>query len=501
MEISLDPEIMWCRIYDGLNKHVMEENEWELGVPPKAVDFENMGQFEERLGAFFAAFAKALDTVGIHVRASTFTLLPYRQLSSSMSSEPGHSHEAVGSETDPSVYLWRSPSSIKRFTPKSWDDASTCKEVLRELGSPDVAGQGGCIVQIPYFVKPITETRREQFRTSDYIFFQPSIQSVAGVDINWIKTHPISDYVQRFLLIAHVDGDLGMVSCLGHLDGLRLNHLIGAFLSWIGIAADEIGNFQAARVASFQLLRSHQLGNEMSSLFLDFEREVTQFVEGSSESPTLNDAKRVGELLREFRTKTKSLREKVANFTQVMSTIGAPRESVAWYQATQDFMHACGAKYVNEALYEAEGREGFVSPSRFDLSGVQDKSKNALITFSLYHYQELLENLFKNAKRAWTLDGKVQRTQIFRISADLVNGHMNLSFANEGREIEDDLRSKLFRYPVPNEASATKGTGVGLWALGMGFKTFGLPYPTVENDVGFGPCFTFKFPIKTKRQL
>jgi hypothetical protein len=59
----------------------------------------------------------------------------------------------------------------------------------------------------------------------------------------------------------------------------------------------------------------------------------------------------------------------------------------------------------------------------------------------------------------------------------------------------------LFRYPVPNEASATKGTGVGLWALGMGFKTFGLSYPTIENEGGFGPRFTFKFPAKRKRQL
>jgi len=492
---------MWCQIYDGLNMYVMEENEWELGVPPKAVDFENMGQFEERLGAFFTAFAKALEAVHIHVPASTFTVLPYRQLTGSMSSALGYAQHGVSSQTDPSVYLWRSPATIKRFTPKSWDDASTCQEVLKELNSSDAGGQNRCILQIPYFVRPITETNRERFRAIDYIFFQPSIQLATSVDTSWIKDHPISDYVQRFLLIAEVEGDFNMISCLGHSDGQRLNHLIGAFLSWIGIAADEIGNFQAARVASFQLLRSHQLGNEMTSLFLDFEREITQFVERSSVSPTLNDAVQVRDLLRTCGTKVQSLRDKVTSFTQVASTIGAQREPFSWYQSTLDFIQTCGAKRVNENFYEGGGREGFVSPSRFDLSGVEDEAKTAVITFSLYHYQELLENLFKNAKRAWTHAGKVRDIQMFKITASLSNGHLQLSFASEGQEIEDVLRSKLFRYPVPNEARVTKGTGVGLWALGMGFKTFGLPLPVVDNEVGFGPRFTFKFPAQRNRKL
>lgn len=488
--------VSWLSILDSINLEIMRSNEHELGTSEAVVDFETMGKFPERIGGLFDALREGLKRAQVEILGVTLLVLPYR---------------LDAGTTDPLIVLWSAAKGARWGTKFLGDDKRACQKAVDgacKEANVECSGPESHIVQVPYFVKaPGTYYAKEAYPVESLVFKNPYRYQTESPDgCAWIHSHGSSDYVQRFLFTFVCKAPEQAVTDVFFADdGTYISHLIGAFFSWVGVAADEVTRFQVERIASFQLLRSHQLGNKLAEIFFKFERENLEILDEEGRNPTPESIKKIRRVLNDHRRDIDDLRDKIGQFSQVASTFGAKRGEFNWYVEFVHILETLGAKSADGGLtYVVEGSTRWSSATHFDLSGIEPVTKNAHINFSKYHFPELIENLYKNAKRVWELPQnesyrKNQPSQTFRIISKLVNGNMELAFANQGPEISESLRSRLFKQPVPKEAQASAGNGVGLWALGMAFTTFGLPLPRVENIPDFGPSFIFTFPAKVKK--
>jgi hypothetical protein len=493
-ESSFHPS--WLQILDAINLEIMRSNEHELGTSEAIVDFETMGQFPERIGGLFAALRHGLRKAQVEVLGVTLLIMPYRM-------ETG--------TTDPQMVLWSCVKEARWGAKFSGDDKRACQKAIDAAckeANVQCSGPDAHVIQVPYFVKaPDTTYLKEAYPVERLVFKTPfRYHTDSPEGCSWIQSHGPSDYTQRFLFTFVCKApEQAITEIFFADDGAYISHLIGAFFSWVGVAADEVTRFQVERMASFQLLRTHQLGNKLAEIFFKFEQENFEILEREIKNPSPESLRKIRKVLNDHRKDIDDLRDKIGQFSQVASTVGAKRGEFNWYVEFVHILDTLGAQSTDGGLsYLAEGSTRFPSSTRFDLSGIQPETKNAHINFSKYHFPELIENLYKNAKRVWELPQnetyrKDHPQQTFRISSKLVNGNMELVFANEGPEISESLRPRLFKQPVPKEAHASAGNGVGLWALGMAFSTFGLPLPKVENIPEFGPSFIFTFPAKVKK--
>ena len=57
----------------------MRVNEFEMGKAEAKVDFENMGDFPERLSGLFTALGKGIAKAGLKLLATSFLILPYHE--------------------------------------------------------------------------------------------------------------------------------------------------------------------------------------------------------------------------------------------------------------------------------------------------------------------------------------------------------------------------------------------------------------------------------------
>jgi hypothetical protein len=490
-ESSFHPS--WLQILDAINLEIMRSNEHELGMSEAVVDFETMGQFPERIGGLFAAVRHGLKRAQVEVLGVTLLIMPYRM-------ETG--------TTDPLMVLWSCVKEARWGTKFSGDDKRACQKAIDAAckeANVQCSGPEAHVVQVPYFVKaPGTTYLKEAYPVESLVFKTPfRYHTDAPEGCSWIQSHGLSDYTQRFLFTFVCKApEQAITEIFFADDGAYISHLIGAFFSWVGVAADEVTRFQVERIASFQLLRTHQLGNKLAEIFFKFERENLEVLNEEGRHPTPESIKKVRRVLNDHRRDIEDLRDKIGQFSQLASTFGARRAEFKWYAEFIHILETLGGRSMDgSSTYLVEGATRWASTSLFDLTDIEPETKRAYITFSRYHFPELIENLYKNAKRVWELPQnesyrKNSSQQTFRIAAKLVNSHMELMFANQGPEISESLRSRLFKQPVPKEAQASAGNGVGLWALGMAFKTFGLPLPRVENIAEFGPGFIFSFPAK-----
>jgi len=488
--------VSWLQILDSINLEIMRSNEHELGTSEAVVNFETMGQFPERIGGLFAALREGLKQAQVEILGVTLLILPYRMETST---------------TEPLMVLWNCAKGARWGIKFVGDDKRACQKSVDgacKEANVECSGQEAHVVQVPYFVKaPDLNYSKEAYPVESLVFKKPyRYQTGSPEGCAWIDSHGPSDYVQRFLFTFVCRASEQAVTEVFFADeGAYVSHLIGAFFSWVGVAADEVTRFQVERIASFQLLRSHQLGNKLAEIFFKFERENLEVLDEEGRNPTPESIKRIRRVLNDHRRDIEDLRDKVGQFSQVASTFGAKRIDFNWYVEFVHILETLGARSTDGGLtYSVEGSTRWSSATQFDLSGIEPATKTAHITFSRYHFPELIENLYKNAKRVWELPQnesyrKNHPQQIFRVISKLVNGNMELMFANQGPELSDSLRSRLFRQPVPKEAQASAGNGVGLWALGMAFTTFGLPLPRVENIPEFGPSFIFTFPATVKK--
>lgn len=489
-------EVSWLQILDSINLEIMRSNEHELGTSEAVVNFETMGQFPERIGGLFGALTAGLKKAQIEILGVTLLVLPSRI-------ETG--------TTEPLVVLWSAARGARWATKFVGDDKRACQKAVDGActeANIQCSGPEAHIVQVPYFVKASGASYpKEAYPVESLVFRNPyRYHSESPDGCAWINSHSCTDYVQRFLFTFVCKAPEDSVNAVFFADdGAYISHLIGAFFSWVGVAADEVTRFQVERIASFQLLRSHQLGNKLAEIFFKFERENLEILDEEGRNPTPESIRKIRRVLNDHRRDIDDLRDKIGQFSQVASTFGAKRTDFNWFAEFIHILETLGARSDHgSSTYVIESSTRWSSASHFDLSGIAPGTKSAYINFSKYHFPELIENLYKNAKRVWELpqnEGyrKGQPYQNFRIIAKTVNGNMELAFANQGPEISDSLRSRLFRQPVPKEAQASAGNGVGLWALGMAFTTFGLPLPRVENIPEFGPIFIFSFPSKVKK--
>jgi hypothetical protein len=488
--------VSWLQILDSINLEIMRSNEHELGTSEAVVNFETMGQFPERIGGLFAALREGLKSAQVDIKGVTLLILPYR---------------IEAGTTEPLIVLWSGAKGSRWASKFVGDDKRACEKAVdaacREANVKN-SGPEAHVVQVPYFVKaPGAEYTGQAYPVESLVFRNPyRYHTESPESCVWINSHSGSDYVQRFLFTFVCNAPENAIREVFFADeGAYISHLIGAFFSWVGVAADEVTRFQVERIASFQLLRSHQLGNKLAEIFFKFERENLEVLDEEGRNPTPESIKKIRRVLNDHRRDIEDLRDKVGQFSQVASTFGAKRSEFNWYAEFVHILETLGARSADDGLtYSVEGSTRWSSATLFDLSGIERETKNAHITFSKYHFPELIENLYKNAKRVWELpqnefSRKNQPYQTFRVISKLTNGNMELAFANQGPEISDSLRTRLFRQPVPKEAQASAGNGIGLWALGMAFSTFGLPLPRVENIPEFGPSFIFTFPAKVKR--
>jgi hypothetical protein len=472
----------WLKILDGTNQEIMSDNEYSLGIAKAVVDFDNAGQFPERLSGLLMAVHTGLSHVGVELMAATFCILPYVPNKAPL--------------TRPVLFSWKPANEARRRTCPAANERGMCEHAVMEaekLVDPPMLESGLHTVQIPYFVMPIGEQSRPDFYGAQFVYKTPVLIKDRSRDVAWVEAHPPAAYVQRFLFTIILRAKETDVQRLLGSEGKFLNHLLGAFLSWVGIAADEISRFELERVASFQLLRAHQLGNELKALF-DFERETLAILEEDVRNPTQETVRKTRRVLNKWRDFISNVTDKLRMFSQVASVLGARREGFNWYVQFLHCLKEFGATLDPDGkTYIVEAGGSWRTGTIFDLSGVQEGTKGMRVFYTPYHFDELITNLFKNAKRMW--DHTRNDVQRFHVTACQSNGHLKFSLANEGEAISEPLKAKLFRHPVPKDP-ATKGSGMGLWALGMSLKTFGIPFPSIENETDFGPCFTFLFPAE-----
>src|SRR5262245_10400873 len=69
----------WGKILDRVNYTVMQHNEYQLGKSQTTVDFEDMGDFAERLGGLFQALKSGLDEARLDIRHMNLLILPYHK--------------------------------------------------------------------------------------------------------------------------------------------------------------------------------------------------------------------------------------------------------------------------------------------------------------------------------------------------------------------------------------------------------------------------------------
>lgn len=444
-----------------------------------------MGQFPERLGELFAALKVGLREIEIYSLAAILLILPYRKES--------------GDVTQPVTIIWSPTKGAKWGSPLSPNEQRACQTAINE--ACQAAGIQGTepdihIMQVPYFVKPISVQTRDEFNVEDVIYKTPRLINLSE-DTKWITSHPVTSYVQRYLFTFVFQADEERLHSILGREGTQLSHFLGAFFSWAGVVADELARSQLKRIASFQLLRAHQLGNNLKAIF-EFDRQNFEVMERAGINPTPDTIRQIRKILLEWRRTLRNMEENVRELSQVASALGHPREGFNWYQEFILCLESFGARPDDDgATYSVQGVGRWQTLSVFDLHGIEESAKNAHIFYTRYHFAELLGNLFKNAKRVWEHD-RNEHSQEFKVTAKVINGSLEFTFANQGRPIGEPLKSKLFRYPVPDEAKAIGGNGVGHWALGMSFETYGIPMPSVKNLPNFGPCFIFLFPAKLR---
>ena len=139
-------------------------------------------------------------------------------------------------------------------------------------------------------------------------------------------------------------------------------------------------------------------------------------------------------------------------------------------------------------LKELYAKEGVI----LELNGLYEKVQ---IHGSRGRLQQVLVNLIANAKDA--TEGKPFRRVI--LSAFVVNGFFEISVADNGCGLSEELKMKIFE-PFFTTKDVNKGTGLGLSLVNTMVKELN-GVIEIDSTLGFGSKFTLKVPILLKEAV
>jgi PAS domain S-box-containing protein len=137
---------------------------------------------------------------------------------------------------------------------------------------------------------------------------------------------------------------------------------------------------------------------------------------------------------------------------------------------------------THSMLKELYAKEGVI----LELNGLYEKVQ---IHGSRGRLQQVLVNLLANAKDA--TEGKPFRKVI--VSAFVVNGAFEISVADNGCGLSEELKMKIFE-PFFTTKDVNKGTGLGLSLVNTMVKELNGKIE-IDSTLGFGSKFTLKIPI------
>ena len=120
-----------------------------------------------------------------------------------------------------------------------------------------------------------------------------------------------------------------------------------------------------------------------------------------------------------------------------------------------------------------------------DLSGV------AIVGMSDRRLVQVLLNLLINAKKF---------AEQFRISANILDGHLHMCVEDNGPGVEPGLRSKVFEAFVTSREGG-EGTGLGLYLCRRFLHECGGEIALTEDGQLGGACFRFYVPLVTPSSL
>ena len=208
----------------------------------------------------------------------------------------------------------------------------------------------------------------------------------------------------------------------------------------MGITGDTIMRLYVDRLLGFQMLKAHQLGNSITVL-QEFNFENYKIMEDFKSCPPADVAvlDSLNEVLQNWRSRLGDMTDLIKSYTRTPgSRVLEKKEPFKWFPVL---------------VYQLKDLS---PPPDFDLSEIAENTKHLQVNIPIYLMQQLVQSLYRNAKKIWEYDinkGLRKNTgrQRFRVAAAKDNGDLKWTFANEGREIADPLREKLFRQPVPRE--------------------------------------------------
>lgn len=448
---------LWARAYDKLNRHVMSSNEWGLANPPKAVDFDTMGQLGENLSGFFGGLADALRDFGVQVSATAFIVMPY-------------ANRALQGprQKNGSIYYWQPADAYaKRVGGDCNSDEDALGAAFNRICEL-VPKPSQHTTALAYLVKPFHGAQdKSQFNVDDAVTFRQIALNNQDEAKTCMAGYPLLDYVQRFVFLFRYellpDGDDVLCS-----DDNYLKHLIGGSLSAIGVASEEVDNQLMERVVLALMLPAHEIGNALHEITLSLDSLAKKLADYKDKG--LQDE------IAEITERSRILERRASQFKQRGSTSGDAPWTL-WYPILEN---------------KIRGRSSQGTPM-WNVDALLETTKTTKIRFAKEFFSKLIDNVVSNAERAYK-ELNAHTPLVFRVVARHENGELILQIGNSGPAIPDPIRLLLFREPV----EGTGRNGHGLWMLGKAFKNAGSPLPQVTNENGFGPVFEFRFTAQKK---
>lgn len=116
-------------------------------------------------------------------------------------------------------------------------------------------------------------------------------------------------------------------------------------------------------------------------------------------------------------------------------------------------------------------------------------------SLSLYSFDIVVQNLLQNAVDAMPDGGTLSVSTESVFSPDLAGGYVELSIADTGAGIPEDVLTRIFELNFSTKHSKGKGHGLGLWWI-RNFVLRAKGNVTVSSSVGDGTEFVVKIPIE-----
>jgi signal transduction histidine kinase len=449
-------------------------NEFELlGV---TVDLQRQPDLPQRLDVFFTSLQRGLAAGRGTLVSGNFLALSFVNYLS---------HERVSPKF---VELGKKARSMVVLEGDERATAHAYKRALDQSKAELDADQSVVVVQIPYFIRKVSEyagrkdllydTFREKFDKKQVLFTTPRVACSETDAFNWLDEHSPDIYEQRFLLT------LGMAVRNGIQDDLQrpeiqnaLGYLLGSFLSWAGMGAGDSTRYLVASVAARVAHFSHEFLKPIAEVMSYLEKKESDIPE------------KLRKLLDDVFTASHMVEISGMSDTSEqspMKLLGLLRNALrsnTTFKA-EDVLQNGVLRALHLTISDVPG-----VPAEFHFKDLPDDSLR--VRFDPSYFNRLMRNLLRNAAQNLEVPRPIQLE--IRFEPYEADGLLYMHFKQRGANIDVELRRTLFRAPVKRPLS--RSMGIGLWTIGLAFEAQRLPLPLVTQDVD-GIRFTFRFPIE-----